>query len=154
MKKLIIAIAICCSANAFAQSQVEEVDFLQSIYGKEKKTMVADFIRLEGPAKDAFWTLYDEYERKRKDLGKRRILLLNKYAANYENMDDKTTDEIIKSMADQGAQTEKLIFSYYKKMAKAAGIKPAAQFFQLEHYFLSEIRLEILDKIPFIGELK
>jgi hypothetical protein len=38
-------------------------------------------------------------------------------------------------------------------MSKTVGIKPAAQFYQLENYLLSAIRLEILDNIPFIGEI-
>ena len=37
MKKLLILAAICFSTVAFAQSNKEDVDFIQSIYGKEKK---------------------------------------------------------------------------------------------------------------------
>jgi hypothetical protein len=38
-------------------------------------------------------------------------------------------------------------------MEKAAGVKAAAQFYQLEAYLLSVIRASILENIPFIGEL-
>jgi hypothetical protein len=69
-----------CSAfpRCFAQSNKEDIDLIQSIYGKEKKTIVADFIKLEGAQKDAFWKLYDEYETKRKALGQKRVALLEK----------------------------------------------------------------------------
>ena len=70
MKKLMTLIVVCVSLSTFAQSNKEDVDFVQSIYGKEKKTIMAEFITLEGAQKDAFWTLYDEYEMKRKELGK------------------------------------------------------------------------------------
>jgi len=53
-----------------------------------------------------------------------------------------------------GVQTDKLLATYYKKMEKAAGVRAAAQFFQLEVYLLSAIRLTVMDNIPFIGELK
>lgn len=153
MKKLLTLLALCFSTVVFAQSNKEDVDFIQSIYGKEKKTIIADFIKLEGAQKDAFWKLYDEYETKRKDLGKKRIALLEKYANSYSSIDDATASEITKETIKLGAETDKLIATYHKKMEKAAGAKAAAQFYQIEAYFLSVIRASILESIPFIGEL-
>lgn len=153
MKKLFTLLALCFSTVVFAQSNKEDVDFIQSIYGKEKKTIIADFIKLEGAQKDAFWKLYDEYETKRKDLGKKRIALLEKYANTYSSIDDAAASEITKETIKLGAETDKLIATYHKKMEKAAGAKAAAQFYQIEAYFLSVIRASILESIPFIGEL-
>jgi hypothetical protein len=154
MKKLFILAFICLPILVSAQSNKEDVDFVQSIYGKEKKTIVAEFIKLDGPQKDAFWVVYDEYEGKRKELGKKRIALLEKYATNYATLDDATTSQIIKEMISLGAATDKLTATYHKKMEKAAGAKAAAQFYQLEVYLLSVIRATIFENIPFIGELK
>jgi hypothetical protein len=153
MKNLLTIVAVCFALSAFAQSNKEVIDFIQSIYGKEKKTIVADFIKLEGALKDAFWALYDEYETKRKVLGKIRVALLVKYATNYATLDDATTSEIIKETIALGAATDKLIATYHKKMEKAGGVKAAAQFYEIEAYFLSAIRVSILESIPFIGEL-
>lgn len=154
MKKLVFLAALFISSVAAAQSNKEDVDFIQSIYGKEKKMIVADFIKLEGTQKDAFWKVYDEYEAKRKELGQKRIALLERYANNYMTLDDAATSQIIKETAALGLQTDKLISTYHKKLEKAAGVKAAAQFFQLESYFLSAIRTAIFESIPFIGELK
>jgi hypothetical protein len=153
MKKLFILAVICLPVLAFAQSNKEDVDLIQSIYGKEKKVIVSEFIKVEGAQKDAFWKLYDEYETERKELGKKRVALLEKYAANYATLDDKTTSEIIKEIIALGAKTDKLVATYHKKMEKSAGVKAAAQFYQLEAYLLSVIRASILENIPFIGEL-
>ena len=154
MKKLLAFAVICLPLFSFAQSNKEDIDLIQSIYGKEKKTIVADFIKLEGAQKDAFWKLYDEYEGKRKTLGQKRVALLEKYAANYGSMDDAATSSLIKETVSLGAETDKLIATYHKKIEKVAGAKPAAQFYQLEVYLLSSIRTAIFENIPFIGELK
>src|SRR5688572_32900893 len=114
MKKLLTLACICLSTVVFAQTNKEDVDFIQSIYGKEKKTIVADFIKLEGAQKDAFWKLYDEYEGKRKALGHKRVALLEKYAANYGTMDDLATSNLIKETVSLGAETDKLIATYNK----------------------------------------
>jgi hypothetical protein len=148
---------MACFALAFqfgsAQSNVEEVEFLQSIIGGEKKEVVSDFIQLDGPSKDAFWNLYDQYEVERKSLGKNRLSLLEKYAEQYEGISDAETDNIVLEAQKLAKGNEKLINSYYKKIKKAAGSKAAAQFYHLENYFQALTRTTILENIPVIGEL-
>jgi len=136
-----------------AQSNAEEIDFLQSIIGGEKKEVVADFIQLEGTSSDAFWGLYDAYEVERKALGKNRISLLEKYASEYEGISDVETDNLVMEAQKLAKGNEKLINSYYKKIKKASGSKAAAQFYQIENYFQALTRTTILENIPLIGEL-
>jgi hypothetical protein len=153
MKHVLIMVALFLSVTGFAQSNKEEVDLVQSLWGMEKKEIVAEFVKVDAASKDAFWKLYDEYEMERKALGKERISLLEKYAANYATLTDDMTDEIMNEMISLGSKTDKLAASYYGKMKKAAGVKAAAQFLQLESYINSSIRAAILEEIPFIGEL-
>jgi hypothetical protein len=143
---------VALSLVAFSQSNKEEIDLVQSVFGMEKKAMVAEFIKLEGAQKDAFWATYDEYEAKRKELGKKRFDLLNRYATNYATLDDAGSDAIIQEMISISSANEKLLSSYYKKLKKGAGIKAAAQFYQFEGYVLSKLRTEIMENIPLIGE--
>jgi len=154
MKKIFFLLTISVSLVASAQSNKEDVDLIQAAYGKEKKAIVAEFIQLEGAKKDAFWKLYDQYETERKTLGKKRIALLENYASNYGSMSDAAISKNIKETAALGLKTGQLISTYHQRIEKAAGPKAAAQFFQIEAYFLSSIRVAILENIPFIGELK
>jgi hypothetical protein len=153
-KNTLFFICLLISAGAFAQSNKEDVDFIQSIYGKEKKTIVAQFVKLEGAQSDAFWKLYDEYENERKALGHERVALLERYAKNYTTLDDATTDKITMYMVALGDKTDKLIGTYYKKMKKESTVKAAAQFVQIESYLLSVVRSAIFESIPVIDELK
>jgi hypothetical protein len=155
MKKVsVFFISLFVSVVALAQSNKEDVDIIQSVLGKEKKALVADFLKLEaGPKADAFWKLYDEYETERKALGKQRIALLEKYAASYGNADDVQMDQQMKETQSLQEKTDKLIVKFYDKVKKEVSVKTAAQSYQLEIYFLSLIRATILDTIPFIGEL-
>jgi len=153
MKKILLTTAmVALTFFAFSQSNKEEVDLEQATFGKDKKAMAAEFIQLEGAQKDAFWTTYDEYETKRKALGKQRIDLLHKYVDNYATLDDATTDNIVKEMMKLQVQTDKLIATYYDKVKKGSGVKAAAQFYQFENYILAAIRSAIMENIPLIGE--
>lgn len=154
MKKLgtLTAIILLAITSTFAQSNKEQVEFFQSIFGMEKKALVAEFIKLEGESATAFWSLYDAYEEERKATGQRRIALIDKYANSYMDLDDVTTDEMAaESMKIQDVQS-KLLKKYYKQMKKVAGSKAAAQFYQLERFIQNAVGVALMEQIPFIGE--
>jgi hypothetical protein len=154
MKKVLLMIAVMSlSVAGMAQSNTEDVDFVQSIFGMEKKAFVAEFIQVDGVEGDAFWTLYDEYEVERKELGKLRIELLEAYAATYDSMDDIKAEALLKDMIMLQTNTDKLISSYAKKIKKKVNVITAAQFYQIEGYIVSKIRSEIMENIPAIGDM-
>ena len=82
------------------------------------------------------------------------MALLDRYVNNFETMDDATTSQLVRESSELGAKTDKLVLTYFKKMEKVAGVKPAAQFYELEFFFLSAIRLTIFERIPEIRDLK
>ena len=156
MRKInfLAALLLFTVVSVFAQSNKEEVELMQSIFGMEKKAVVNEFIKLDGEKATAFWTLYDQYETARKTHGQKRINLLNTYTESYLELDDVKTEEIMKEMLALSTEYNKLITKYYKSIRKACGIKTAAQFYQLETYFQSIIRLTLMEQIPLIGELE
>jgi hypothetical protein len=149
---LLIALLTFFSTISFSQTNTEEIDFYQSIFGMEKKQAMTEFLQLD--ENDLFWNIYDEYEKERKELGKKRIEILNNYATNYLTLTDEKTNELIKQSISQRKKIDKLIVTYYKKVKKGNGAKVAAQFYQLENYILVAIRMTILEKVPFIGEFE
>jgi hypothetical protein len=155
MKKLIFLFCAMFIAQTAvqAQSNQEEIDLIQSVFGMEKKAMFQTLIDLEGEADVSFWVVYDEYETARKALGKSRINLIKSYADSYDKLTPEKTDELMKAMIKQKSSLDKLVNKYYKKIKKGSGSKAAGQFLQLETYILAAFRVEIMQSIPFIGEL-
>ena len=147
-----LCLTVVFSQSGNAQTYTEEVDFFQSIFGMQKKEIVAEFLSVEND--DTFWVMYDEYETKRKALGKERLGVLLDYVENYDTLNNDKYDELIANMISLRKGTDKLIDQYYKKIKKASGSKKAAQFFQIENYFLSEIRTTIFEGIPYIGQFE
>jgi hypothetical protein len=156
MKRLLLfGLGTISLFSSFAQSNKEDIDMVQAIYGKQKKEIVAGFIMPPDSAKTvAFWNLYDAYETERKAFGQKRIALLDKYANAYSSLDDKITDEITTESIALASGLEGLLKTYYGKIKKAVGVKQAAQFFQIEGYLLSATRVYIMGNIPFIDELE
>jgi len=154
MKKLIvIAVASLLSAGMFAQSNKEDVDLIQSIFGKQKKELVQAYMTVPEAQSAKFWTLYDTYETARKKLGQERIKLIEAYATNYETLDSKKASDLVTKKLAWADKYTKFQQLYFTKFTAVIGGLQAAKFIQLEDYIENCIRLSIQEEIPFIGEL-
>jgi hypothetical protein len=145
---LLILLTLVAISGLSAQSAKEEVDFMQSLFGMEKKALVTEFVRPDAAQKDAFWQLYDEYETARKELGKKRIGLLLKYEENFDNLNNELAGDLLKEILALQKQNDKLLASYVKKVRKASSPVTAMQFHQIEMYILSEIRVALAGGLP------
>ena len=154
MKKLIFtAVISMLTAGLFAQSNKEDVDLIQSIFGKEKKELVQAYMTIPEAQSAKFWTLYDTYETARKKLGQERIKLIEAYANNYETLDNKKATELTTKKLAWADKYTKFQQAYFTKFSAIIGGVQAAKFIQLEDYIENCIRLSIQEEIPFIGEL-
>tara|TARA_B100000809_G_scaffold32497_1_gene28383 strand:+ start:55770 stop:56246 length:477 start_codon:yes stop_codon:yes gene_type:complete len=136
-----------------AQTEKNDTDFFKALFGVDKITIVQDFINVNAAQKDAFWATYKEYEIDRKEQRTARIELITDYAENYTSLTDDKLDDLCAESIKQKSKNAKLIKKYYKKLKKDGGSKAAAQFLQVENYFLNLSRVAVSENIPFIGEL-
>jgi hypothetical protein len=141
------------SSVAMAQSNKEDVEIIQNMFGKQKKELIQAYMTIAEDKKPAFWSLYDQYEADRKSLGKERIALIDAYAADYATLDDKKANDLMNRKMKWLGDYGKLQKKYYDSMSKIIGGLQASKFFQLEDYLENNIRLFIQENIPFIDEL-
>ena len=150
-KGIFSAIVMFITMGAFAQTD-SEVDLIQAAFGIEKMEIVNSFVKPSEEQKAAFLEVYNEYEVKRKALGKTRIELLNQYASQWETLTNEQSDEWIKKVMALSIKQDKLIKAYYNKVKKVTNAKVATQFYQIEAYILTTIRYSVLESIPFVKE--
>ncbi len=157
MRHIILAVGICLAFTIEANAQstpTNDLEIIQSIFGKSKKQLVENYMGLSGDAANNFWSVYDVFETKRRELVKDRLVTLAQYIDGYLTL----TDDSAAKIANQAFKNEKnlacLHKKYFKKMKKAVGGLNAAKFMQMEDYLQKTVELEVLDDIPFIGEIK
>lgn len=154
MKKIKLLFAVLLfSGIANAQSNKEDIDMIQAMFGKEKKDIVTQYMEIPEDQKATFWTTYDQYEAERKAYGRSRIALIEEYANSYAGLTDETATSLMNKKMTLNSDFGKLQKKYFDKFRKVIGGKQAAKFFQLEDYIENNIRLAIQEEIPFIGEL-
>jgi hypothetical protein len=154
MKKLTLILASLLFVTIANAQNKEEIDYIQTIFGMEKKAIVSDFLKVDQAKQAAFWKVYDEYEAARKELGKKRIDLLTKYANNFESMTPETANSILKDIIKQSEATNELIADYCTKVKKVTDPVTALKFYHIENYILTIIRNSILSEIPFVNARK
>ncbi len=148
MKKItLLMLTLFISTVGLAQSLQDEVQLFQSIYGKEKRDIVSDFVELSDSQKNDFWKLYNEYEIVRKNLGKEKIALLYKYVDDYGDLNPEDAEIFMKKVLPLRKKTDNLIDSYYKKIKKKTDPVAALQFYQIENYLADLIRIQLLEEI-------
>jgi len=154
MKKVfVMAAALILASGVFAQSNKEDIDLIQSIFGKEKKELVQLYMTIPEAKTAKFWELYDVYETSRKKLGQERIKLIEAYATNFEKLDNKKATELTTKKLAWVDKYTKFQQSYFTKFSAIIGGLEASKFLQLEDYIENSLRLAIQEDIPFIGEL-
>jgi len=154
MKKLSIIIVMIVCVSSYAQSKFkEDVEVVQSIYGKNKSELIKEYMNLSDEQWVSFTKVYESYETERKALGKAKLELINNYAANYNTLTDAKADELAKNTLKNNLAYEKLYSKTYNQVKKAIEAINAAKFIQLEVYLQTIVRSKIYDSIPFIGEL-
>jgi hypothetical protein len=151
---LLAACLIILSFSLKAQTNTEEITMVQSIYGMDKKELIAKHMKLNSTQAPVFWQLYDEYEIQRKEIGQKRANNIITYAEKYETMTNDNADLLIKTSFEINSSFVKLWEQTYKKMAKSLSPVVAAQFIQAEMFIENMIRHEQSLDIPLIGELE
>jgi len=153
MKKLILVAFIAVFAMVSnAQSNAEEIALMQSVYGMQKKDLIAKHMKLEAGQADLFWQMYDDYEVARKELGLKRVKNIEMYAEKYENLTTEDANALIKASMEVQKGFISLWEKTYKNMSKSISPVTAAQFIQVEMFFENMVRQELSMDIPLIGE--
>ena len=76
MKKSLILTAVfaLCAITIYSQTEQEEIDYFQSLFGMGKKAIVANFITLDEPVATEFWALYDNMKQPGKPEDRRGLI--------------------------------------------------------------------------------
>ena len=154
MKKLILLfVSLFFIGATYAQEvSAEEIEMIQELFGQEKKAIIAANIDLTGVNSDAFWKLYDQYEKQRQDIGRAKLELLQKYTNKPGNLTNFQASELLGEAVTIRTAEDKLILNFTKRIGKSTSDLVSVQFYQIEHYISDGIRYSILNDIDFIQD--
>jgi len=142
-----LVVLIAASSSA-AQTVKEKLDLTREAVENQRRVLVAGSLRLSDAEADAFWPLYDAYEKERRPLDGRANQLLADFLAASGSL----TDAKAKAMLDEALGIDegraKLRRSWYERLAKAIPPRQLARFYQIENKLDSVVRADIAKQVP------
>jgi hypothetical protein len=148
MKLLIAALLLLGTTGAFAQESA--IELLRHDITTEKVSILTESLPLTEKEGEAFWPLYRAYDVELAKLGDRRIAVAKKIATDYDKMDDKTAEQLVKESFKIAGEKNSLLKKYYDKIAKAIGPIKAGRFLQIEYQLITLLEAEMIDQVPLV----
>ena len=144
---------LLCTVALPVLGQDKPADNMQIVREKiqaDKKLLVATNMDLTEKEAQAFWPIYDSYQKDLGLLNGRMLVLLQDYAKNYQAM----TDDEAKKLVDEYLAIEQgrinLKQSYRPKLRQALPEKKVARYLQIENKVEAVIRYELAGKVPLV----
>jgi len=154
MKKIFLFAFCTLFALALkAQTNTEDLKYLQTMFGMDKKQFVAERMQISKADSAKFWSAYEEYELYRSEIGDKRGGNVQLYSQNYSTLTKAQADAIVKTAFEVNDEFTGLLQKTYKIMSKDVSAVKAGQFVFLEMYFEAAGRMKLAEIIPHIGEI-
>jgi hypothetical protein len=155
MKKIIL-FAICAvfALVSKAQTNTDELKYLQDVIGVKHKQYVEEHVKISTADAAKFWNLYDEYELFRSEIGEKRVDNINEYITNYGKLTDAKANELIKRSFAVGNEMAALWQKTYTKMAKELSPVLASEFILVEMFLEAKVRVAVTEQAPNMGGSK
>ncbi len=136
---------------ALAQDKpASNMEILREKLQADKKLLVATNMDLTEKEAQAFWPVYDSYQKDLGLLNGRMLVLIQDFAKNYQAMSDDAAKKLVGDYLAIERDRVKLKQSYLPKLRQALPEKKVARYLQIENKIEAVIRYELADKIPLV----
>ena len=154
MRFMRIAVTLLLGALALpVLAQDKPADTMQILREKikaDKKLLVAVNMDLTDKEAQAFWPIYESYQKDLGALNGRTVGLIREYAKNYQAMTDEVAKKLVGDYLAIDQDRIKVKQSYLPQLRQALPEKKVARYIQIENKIEALIRYELADNIPLV----
>ena len=122
----------------------------------EKKAWIALNMELAPAEAEAFWPVYEGYQKDLVQINTRVVRLIEAYAGHYRK--HSLTDESARKLTDESLAIDesyvRLRRTYVSRLAKVLAPRQVARYLQLEDRIHTQTRYELGANLPLIGDVK
>lgn len=129
-------------------------DLVTQIFGKNKESLLNDFLKISPLEERAFQSAFLEYETEKSPWLTERIALLKMYNEEFSSIDEKKMNSLTRQFINNDLEFGRLQMRYFRKFNKLLGATRAAKFFQLDNYLEQSTRAYLQNQLPFIKALE
>lgn len=153
LRILVLFLAAALAAPALAaDSESTNMQILREKVKADKKLVVAKNMQLSEAEAQAFWPIYDAYQKDLDQIDARLKRAIGTYAAAYKKgpLPDGLAMQLLdEALAIEEAETQ-LKRSYVPKLNAVLPGAKTARYLQIENKIRAVVRLELADSIPLV----
>ena len=135
------------AAEAKAEA-MEEIRLTRVAIQLERQSLVTQAMDLTPEEMETFWPLYREYRLEAVKIGDRIVGLIERYAANYDDLTDAMASKLLTDLVKIEQARANLKAKYLPKFKKVLPAKKVARFYQVENKMDIAILSEVTEQIP------
>ena len=139
------------AAAVDSRSEQKNIDeytaLLRENVRQERAQITGAAMQLSPEESKQFWPIYDEYQAALNKLNDSRIQNLKTYVANYGQMTDQKTDDVMQQELNLRKQRDELLARFYERF-KPMGSETAARFLLIESQIEDIADLQLDSMLP------
>ena len=143
-----VALVGLAAGAATAQTVKEQLDVTRQAIESQRRVLVAGALPLTDTEADAFWPLYDAYEKERRPLDERANKLVSEFLAGSASLTDAQAKAMVEEALAVDEGTLRLRRSYLGRMEKAISPRKVARFYQIDNKLDAVVRADVARQIP------
>ena len=116
----------------------------------ERQAIITRAMEFTDGESNTFWPLYREYQGKLEEVIDRQVALLRDYAASYDTLTDKQSEDLVKRYQDSQKDKLKVQQDYFKKFKKILPPRKVARYFQLENKLDAIVAYDLARTVPLV----
>ncbi len=163
MKRLLVSSAtilglIMCftiiSSSAYAQKAENEggaspdMEIVREKIQADKKLLVSSNMNLTETEAKSFWPVYDEFQTLLMKNNDKVGNLIVEYAENYDNMTDKTAQNLLKKLIMLEKERLEIKEQFIPKFQKVLPATKVARYYQIENKIQAILHYQLAENIP------
>lgn len=122
----------------------------------EKKAWIALNMDLKPDEAEAFWPIYESYQKELRQINLRLIKLIEAYGLHYRN--NTLTDDAARTLTQEALAVDeaelKLRRTYFNRLGKVLSARKTARYLQLEGRVHTQVRYELGENLPLVGDVR
>jgi hypothetical protein len=154
LKVLLLFIMSFFSTSAFTQQATQvDLETAKRILQQERETIFIEALHLSVSQAAVFHPIYVEFNKEKRVLDDLLLKLFVQYSENYNQLDHKVMHSFIKMSEEHQRRESYVRKKYYRKLGKAISTELASQFYEVDDFISTTLRLNILMGLPFTGSI-
>jgi len=151
MKKLAAIFLFLASVSYGQISEHEKKDYLEYL-DTQAREAIHDGLHVAPEDSADFWAIYNRYANEKNALTSRFMDLIDGYTREFEVLTEDQEYKMVHQAIELRKDDLRLKEKYFELISHEINIPTAAAFYQNEMYYQTQSRLEVMEKIPFIGQ--